>query len=212
MFDKKEYNKNWRKNNPEKVREGHKNWRKNNPEKVRESNKNWRKSNPEKVRENRKRWKKNNPEKVREQKRQWFKKYYIDNREKLIEQVKQWKKDRRKTDLKFNLNYKIGKAIGKALKGNKEGRHWETIVGYTLNDLKKRLNKTMPIGYTWQDFLSGKLHIDHIIPINAFNFNNLEHTDFKRCWALKNLRLLPARENLIKHSKLDKPFQPALRI
>jgi len=34
----------------------------------------------------------------------------------------------------------------------------------------------------------------------------------KRCWALSNLRLLPAKENMIKHNKLDRPFQPALRI
>ena len=197
MFNGKEYNKKWAKNNTEKVREYIKRWQSN---------------NPEKVRENRKRWKKNNPEKVREQKRKYSKKYYIDNREKLIERAKKWNRNRRKTDLKFNIYYKMGKAIGKALKGNKAGRRWETLVGYTLNDLKKRLNKTMPIGYTWQDFLSGKLHLDHIIPVSAFNFSKPEHTDFKRCWALKNLRLLPAKENLIKHTKLDSPFQPALRI
>ncbi|GAI61384.1 unnamed protein product, partial [marine sediment metagenome] len=38
------------------------------------------------------------------------------------------------------------------------------------------------------------------------------HIDFKRCWALENLRLLPAKENMVKHNKLDRPFQPALRI
>ncbi|MBA7551803.1 hypothetical protein ES705_44352 [subsurface metagenome] len=70
----------------------------------------------------------------------------------------------------------------------------------------------MPAGYTWQDFLSGELHIDHIIPISAFNFTKPEHTDFKRAWALENLRLLPAKENMIKHDRLDRPFQPALKI
>ena len=70
----------------------------------------------------------------------------------------------------------------------------------------------MPDNCTWQNYLEGKLHIDHIIPINAHNFTKAQHTDFKRCWALSNLRLLPAKENLIKGSELTKPFQPALSL
>ena len=46
----------------------------------------------------------------------------------------------------------------------------------------------------------------------VFNFSKPEHPDFKRCWALKNLRLLPAEENRKKGSKLINPFQPALEI
>ena len=94
----------------------------------------------------------------------------------------------------------------------KSGKHWEDIVGYTVEDLEKRLRKTMPKEYTWKDFKNGELHIDHIIPISAFNYTKSEHIDFKRCWALKNLRLLPAKENLIKHNKLIKSFQPSLKI
>ena len=45
-----------------------------------------------------------------------------------------------------------------------------------------------------------------------FNFTKPEHPDFERCWALKNLRLLTAKENNIKRAKLAKPFQPALKI
>ena len=149
-------------------------------------------------------WRKDNPEKIKE----WRK----DNPEKIKEYINQWTKQRLKTDLKFNLNFKMRRAIGESLKGNKAGRRWESLVGYTLADLIKRLNETMPVGYTWQDFLQGKFHIDHIIPISVFNFTRPEHTDFKRCWALSNLRLLPAKENLIKGAKLNKSFQPALKI
>ena len=125
---------------------------------------------------------------------------------------KQYLNNKYKTDLKYNLNHKISSGMFNCLKRNKAGRKWELLVGYNSADLVKRLNKTIPEGYTWKDFLSGELHIDHIIPISAFNFTRPEHTDFKRCWALGNLRLLPAKENLIKHNKLDRAFQPALRI
>ncbi len=123
-----------------------------------------------------------------------------------------YQSERLKTDIKFRLNRNVSRLIRKALKGNKAGRRWGSLVGYTLNDLIDRLKNTMPVGYTWKDFLSGELHIDHIIPISAFNFTKPEHTDFKRCWELENLQLLPAKENLIKHNNLDKPFQPALKI
>ena len=85
-------------------------------------------------------------------------------------------------------------------------------VEYDLNDLIKRLKRTMPKNYTWQDYLDGNLHIDHIIPISAFNFSTPKQIDFKRCWALENLRLLSAEENLRKNAKLSKPFQPALKL
>lgn len=167
------------------------------------------------------------PYKNKKDKKKQNKQYYLENKDKLIEYAKQWKKDnpekvrkskrkwrknKRKTDLRFNLTYRILKAISKSLKGNKNGRHWETIVGYTLGDLIKRLKKTMPKGYNWQDFLNGRLHIDHIIPKSVFNFTKPEHPDFKRCWDLSNLQLLPAKENIIKSNKLTKPFQPALKI
>ena len=122
-------------------------------------------------------------------------------------------RERQKKDLKYRLNHRIRNLITCHMKkSQKKGRHWEDLVGYTVTQLKKRLQKTIPQGYIWQDFLEGKLHIDHIIPISAFNFTEPEHTDFKRCWSLNNLRLLPAKENIIKGAKLEKPFQPALAI
>lgn len=118
-----------------------------------------------------------------------------------------------KTDLKHQLNHKMKVAIYISLKrSSKKSRHWEDLVGYTLKKLEKRLQETMPKSYDWQDFMEGKLHVDHIIPISAFNFTKPEHLDFKRCWSLDNLRLLPAEENRIKWSKLKKPFQPALQL
>jgi 5-methylcytosine-specific restriction endonuclease McrA len=96
--------------------------------------------------------------------------------------------------------------------GNKKYRSWIDLVDYDKKQLYIHLTKTLPDGYTWSDFLAGKLHIDHIIPISAFNFSKPEHIDFKRCWALSNLRLIPAKENLIKSNKIYKPFQTSLRI
>ena len=134
-------------------------------------------------------------------------------------------KERQKKDLKYQLNQRIGGLIRSCIKrGSKNSRHWENLIGYTVYQLKKRLQQTMPEGYCWQDFLGGKLHIDHIIPVRAFTFETPEDEEFKQCWNLHNLRLLPDLENLSKHDsitnpillglllKQEKSFQPALAI
>ena len=138
--------------------------------------------------------------------------YCKNNYEKYRETQNKCWRNRYRTSLKHNLNYKMKRAINRSLKGNKNGKQWQDLVGYKTNDLIKRLKKTLPKEYTWQDYLEGKLHIDHIIPKSIFNYDNPTQIDFKNCWALSNLQLLPAKENRIKHNKLSKPFQPALQI
>lgn len=121
--------------------------------------------------------------------------------------------DKRKNDLKYRLNSRITRSILHSLKNNtKNGRTWQSLVCYNGKQLKRRLESTMPTGYSWQDFMNGKLHIDHIIPINVFNFDKPEHLDFRRCWDLDNLQLLPKHENLVKHNKLKSDFQPSLKL
>ena len=219
MFNYKEYYKKdkerirkyqiqWRKDNPDKVRESERRYCKKHPEKMREKWNRWTKNNPEKIKAKNDKYREDNPEKIKI----YSKRYYEKNKEKSRKYLLEWKKNRRKTDLKYNLNCKISNAIYYSLKRNKGSRHWETLVGYTLTDLVKHLKKTMPKNYTWQDFLDGKLQVDHIIPISAWDFNKSEQINFQRCWALKNLRLLPAMENLRKNNHLEKPFQLALKI
>jgi hypothetical protein len=200
----KKHSKQYRIDNLNRIKKLQKQWRSDNCEKIRDYMRKWYKNNPEKLKSQQQRWKENNLEKVRAISKQWQK----NNSKK----VNKYHRNKHKIDLRFNLNGRISGAIYKSLRGNKEGRHWETLVGYSLSDLIKYLRKKMPIGYCWQDFLEGKLHIDHIIPKSVFNYTHPRHTDFKRCWALYNLRLLPARENRIKYNKLSKPFQPALKI
>ena len=209
-------------------------YRQENKERISEHRKKYYKENKERISEHKKEYYK--VEKHKEYRKKCRQRYYQRNREREKDKTMEWlrnnpeyrkeyqnnprvkiknnlrQRNRNKIDLKFNLNGRMSTAVNIALKNKKAGRCWETLVGYTLIDLIKRLNKTMPRDYTWKDFLIGELHIDHKIPISAFNFTRPEHIDFKKCWALSNLRLLPAKENLMKRNHLDKPFQPALRI
>ena len=205
----------YRRNHKDKTKEYGKRYQENNKVDINIKHKKWKKNNPEKVSKSAKRYHGKNRDNILKYKRE----YYKNNKDKSLKysqnhrkEKNEYNKNKRKTDLRLSLNHKISTLMRMALKGNKNGWHWETLVGYTLIDLIKRLNKTMPKNYTWQDYLDGKLHIDHIVPISVYNFTKPEHIDFKRCWGLSNLRLLPAEENLRKNSKLEKPFQPALKI
>jgi len=149
--------------------------------------------NIEKRKKYAKNYKINNPDKVKI----WRKKDYINNKGKKKE---------------YNVIYykkyykKIGLAISKSLKGNKCGHHWETLLNYTLKDLIKHLKKTVPKGYDWNDYINGKLHLDHILPIRLFQFNNPKDEEFKQCWGLYNLQLLTKKDNLSKGSSINNPI------
>ena len=99
-----------------------------------------------------------------------------------------------------------------SLRHIKNGRKWQALAGYTISELRKHLEKRFTEGMTWELFLSGRIHIDHIIPITAFNYKTSEDRDFKRCWALKNLRPMWANENISKSDRLVKHFQPSLLV
>ena len=87
------------------------------------------------------------------------------------------------------INYSLRrKGIGRI------GKCWK-LLGYSVEQLKERLNNTMPEGYNWQDFLNGKLDIDHIKMIKDFNYNNINDKQFKDCWSINNLRLTTVYNN-----------------
>jgi len=115
-------------------------------------------------------------------------------------------------DIKFNLNRRMSSMIRLALrrKNTEKGGRWTEIVGYTVDELRIRLESTMPEGYTWADYLVGKLHIDHIVPLAVHNYEHATDIDFLRAWALSNLRLLPGDDNMKKNDRIDEPFQPSL--
>ena len=118
-------------------------------------------------------------------------------------------KNRRRTDRMFRLNSVMRTAIWSAIKKDSP---WNILLPYSLIQLEKHLAKTLPEGYTWKDFMQGKLHIDHILPIAIFRYKKPEDLDFQICWGLDNLRLLPIKENLKKGTKLIIPFQKTFPI
>lgn len=104
------------------------------------------------------------------------------------------------------IRKRIAASMRKAIRQGKGGRTWESLVDYSMMDLVDRLKSTIPQGYSWdKDFIAGKgmLHIDHVKPMSSFTFAKAEDEEFRRCFSLDNLQLLPAIENMRKSGKLN---------
>lgn len=85
------------------------------------------------------------------------------------------------------------------VKNNKETKcKYFLFLNISYVDLKNHLIKTLPVGYVWNDYITGKLHIDHIKPHSLFEYENYNSKQFKECWSINNLRLLEKEKNIKK--------------
>ncbi len=116
---------------------------------------------------------------------------------------------RRRLDPVFRLNQAMSRAVRDRLVGRYNNSKW-WMLGYNLADLKQHIEQQFVDDMTWENY--GDWHVDHKIPISAFNYSTHEHIDFKRCWAIDNLQPMWAKENMSKGAQIDKPFQPSLEI
>jgi len=195
-------NKEYAEKHKKELQEYRKRWYVENKENRKDYYADWYDKNKEKLYAYQKEYSENNKELIKQRKR----KYNQEHKEQQNENAR----NRRHNNPSIKINDSIRKGIWKSLKGNKNGLHWELIVGYTLKDLIKHLEKQFVRGMSFDNY--GKWHIDHKIPISAFNFNSINDIDFKRCWSLSNLQPLWANDNMKKNDSLEKDFQPNLAI
>ncbi len=126
------------------------------------------------------------------------KKYFnTENGKKVIQRVS------RKHYENNRISNCISRRIRASLGTDKDNNHWEDIVGYSLNQLKNHLENSFESGMSWNTYGKNGWHIDHKIPVSAFNIISYTCEDFKRCWALENLQPLWAMDNFRKGSKIN---------
>jgi len=156
-----------------------------------ENSRKWYQENKEHKKEYSRKWREENPE------------YSKEYREEHKKQYNEYQQERRKNNQKYRLNNNISRAIRHSLNNGKSGRHWEDLVDYTLDDLKEHLEDQFENWMNWDNHGTANKdkktwQIDHIKPVNSFDFNLPNNEEFKQCWALENLQPLEAIENLSK--------------
>lgn len=105
-------------------------------------------------------------------------------------------------DLEFTLKHRVRSLIRVTLKNGREGMRMRELLGYTARELMAHLERQFTRGMSWQKFMAGEIHIDHIVPAAAFECVAGGLQEFRACWALSNLRPMWASENLAKSDKV----------
>ena len=182
----------WKKNNPDKAKESRARWRKNNPEKEKAARDKRRHANPDKYRAESAKWRKNNPERHRAANAKW--------RKENLDYKAQYEHTRRTTRLELKIENNIRSAMARALTNGVKAARTEGLLGCSIEDLRKHLERLFQPGMTWDSYGRYGWHIDHIIPLSYFNL--IEPEQQKRAWHYTNLQPLWAVENLKKSNKI----------
>ena len=183
-FCRKEY----RIQNKEKIKEKQQQYFEKNKGILLEKNKQYRQDNAIKINEQRKWYR--NQEHIKIKIKEANKNYLPIKKEKM--------KSRRKTDLNFQLSEILRSKVHKMLKG--KNTSYKLMIGCDNSFLMKWLEFRFDNGMNWNNFGS-EWEIDHILPINSFNFEN--EIDKHVCFHWTNLQPLYSRENKQKTNKLQ---------
>lgn len=138
--------------------------------------------------------------------------YRENNKESLKIRHRNYKINRKLNDPSFKLRDVVSVSIRISLKNKdlkKIGSAWENLP-YTPQELKSHIEAKFEPWMNWNNWglyncktwddnnpSTWKWNLDHIIPHSKFAYTSITDDDFKKCWALDNLRPLSAKQNVI---------------
>jgi len=125
------------------------------------------------------------------------KNYLRIHQEQIRKRDRDYRKQKRNTNINFKLKCYLRTRIYHVLKGINKSASTEKLVGCSLEFLKQHLEKQFKLGMSFSNY--GKWHIDHIKPCASYDLSKPEEQ--KKCFNYSNLQPLWAEENLSKHDK-----------
>ncbi len=182
LIEQRKYNRKYRKKNRERLNKLSREYYQKNKKAIKERKKKYRQRPEVKARN-----------KVR--KKEYWKRQDVKNRRKVRSKLAF--KDRYYTDKSYNIKHRISSLVlhalrrfsmlGKVGTSSKYGINYELIIKH-LKPFPKEIKN---------------YHVDHIIPLSLFDFNNPEH--IKRAFAPENHQWLTIQQNLEKGDRLIMP-------
>jgi len=180
-----------------------------NKEKENARNANYNKQNKDDLTSYRKRYRDENKKAISN----YYKQYKIKNIDKIRKRNTEYSKIRKINDPVFKLRSCISVSIFLALKKNNSTKNGKSILQflpYTIQELKEHLEKQFEPWMNWNnhgtydsqkwidnDQSTWAWQLDHIIPQSKLPYLSMEDDNFKKCWALENLRPYSAKQNII---------------
>lgn len=117
------------------------------------------------------------------------------------------------TDPAWKLRQNISTAIRDGLYRNNSSKNKESCIPYleyTITELKAHLENQFEPWMNWSNHGNYRVavwddndpatwtwQIDHTVPHSKFIYTSMQDEEFKRCWALSNLRPLSAKQNIL---------------
>lgn len=109
----------------------------------------------------------------------------------------------------LRLRFAISTAIRNALIKNNSSKNGKSIfdkLSYTITELKNHIESQFEPWMNWGNYglcdLTRKTwQIDHIVPQSKLPYKSMDDENFRKCWALSNLRPLDSFENNRKGNK-----------
>lgn len=155
-----------------------------------------------KLRERTRKWREENKERFKELQRRWRQR----NADYCNEKGNEYIKRRYAKDPQFALACKVRARVYQAIQkggASRTGRT-EELIGCSFNFLRQHIERQFKGKMSWDN--SGSFHIDHIIPLAAFDLTDPAQLKVACNW--QNMRPLPPRKNMSKGAKLLHPQQP----
>lgn len=207
--EKSIYDHQYRESNKELISKKQKQYRENNKEIIASRKKEYYDQNKEDIRKDRKIYRQNNKNKINEQN----KKYRENNKDKIRIIKRKYQKNRMNTDMEYKLHNNISSLVRNTIHKNGGRKNKKSVLNYlpfSIEELILHLEELFEPWMNWKNW--GKYNsktwdnndpstwtwnIDHIIPRSDLPYNSMEHPNFKKCWALNNLRPLNAKLNIL---------------
>jgi len=128
--------------------------------------------------------------------------YYREYREANRDSIRISKRNYVKTNVWAHLRHRVGTLLRRSLSNYTISNTKQELLGYSYKELAVHLERQFNNGMSWDEFMKGNIHIDHIIPVSHFKPTSTDDPNFKHCWALCNLRPLWAKDNLTKAARV----------
>ena len=135
--------------------------------------------------------------------------YQLKNKDSLNEK----RRLRKKNDINFKLRTSISSYISFQLRTSGKSKESDSCLKYltySIQELRDHLESLFDPWMSWDNY--GKYskntwndndqstwtwNIDHLIPRSDLPYSSMTDDNFKKCWALSNLRPLSAKQNMI---------------
>jgi 5-methylcytosine-specific restriction endonuclease McrA len=127
--------------------------------------------------------------------------YYLKNKERINKRQRKYEKFKYYSDPAYRLAVKTRGRIREYIKKLKVPKRDKShqFLGCNYQFFRQYIEAKFTEGMTWEKFLLGEIHIDHIRPISSFNL--LDENELKKAFHYTNCQPLWAKDNLKKKDK-----------